>query len=333
MPSSLTDVLDRDVHPYFPTDLTAGLPAVSPSITGADAPSLLLFECPLGADCASVDLSVGYGKGALSIPGDLPRDPVWAGLARFAPLWAAGGTAFDAVTMVGLEWDASARTSAPSVFFALHQNGVIAAADPAQTRAALSALVRDIEPLFDWAFPAATRDALMQVIATLPAGYELPYLGLMAPRPDQPVRLGLRPTTPQGILDLLDRLGWAGDTQMVSDVLERYCEPGARPPVLAGDLVDGALQPRLGLEFITAENGRRNPDGFDRLFERLVAHGLCSARSREAVRSWLHTPERGASPLEVFLGSGHPAERRVSHVKLTLDRGALAAKGYLTCLP
>lgn len=330
---SFGDVLAQGVKPFFPEQFGGDRLSVSKTIAAADAPSLVMLECRLGEGDMPVDVSVGYTNRLLSFVQGQSAHRDWSDIGRFVPLWQQEAGPLDRIVMLGLEWDADAETSRPSVFFAFENHGVISSSGAQASRNGMIELVDAIEAAFQWSWSDATRHTLQRAIAAAPPGTEVPYLGVMAPRPGQPVRLGFRPNTVDAILDLIDCMSWPGERHRLTEVLDCFDCLLKRPPVLAVDIVDGRILPRLGLELITAENGQRDMENFDKLLDQMVALGLCTTEKKSGVRAWLNAETQKTSYIDAFLGTGMKMERRVSHFKLTLDKGQLSAKGYLTCLP
>ncbi|MEM9594721.1 MAG: hypothetical protein AAGD06_10665 [Acidobacteriota bacterium] len=164
---------------------------------------------------------------------------------------------------------------------------------------------------------AERRRQVASRLEALPEGAKPLYVFALTPRPGSPTRIETYGLAPRDMVAYLRRSVSQGAARQVEEILP-LVEDGERHH-LSVDLLDEGPSPRIGVEVSFAGLPHREP-GWRRLFDRLVAAGLCSPEHREAVFAWPGqdrpetAPERwpGGAPGPV---RGH-AVRCLSHVKL-----------------
>jgi hypothetical protein len=184
------------------------------------------------------------------------------------------------------------------------------------------------------------RRLVHRALAAIPPSAELLYVFSMRSRPGRPVRLELGGGDAGELLDYLADLVPPGSAtagslaRLKQETLPLFA--GVERCLLAFDVRE-EIQPRLGLAGRFRRLPHRQP-GWEELFARLVAAGLCCPAKRDAalaISGWDSAPTapelwprgvEGAAdePLPGYLA------RALSHVKVVAQSsGELAAKGYL----
>ena len=299
------------------------------------------LECRLGAVGGPVDLIFRVEQaGAEILAGRNPRvdpapllghGPAWAAVGALCRAWVEGAAPhWRAVQHLWLELDlddapGDGRLPAPSVFVALDERVTVGGT----AGAAGELLEAVLAPLRPGGMDPATRTRLQEVLSRRPPAAAVPYVGVMLSRSRAPIRLYLSRICAEGIPATLHDVGWAeGAVAEMEETVEAIRTPdGPRIGMLHVDLLDGALLPRLGLEFTF----RRRPQLRGRMVEgpfldRLVERGLAAPERRAALDAW-PGGERRTLRHELW-----PSWllRRVNCVKLVLDAEAEPqAKAYL----
>lgn len=203
------------------------------------------------------------------------RDPAWA-LVRH--LW------------VELDLDAPAAPGAPpvpspSVFLAFDDDRTAAM----DTDALLALIETVLAPLQPEGMDAASRARIRGVLARRPAGAAVPYAGIMLARARQAVRVYLSRVPGAAVPALLDAVGWPEDEARVTARVLGAVDAGAAPELgmLHLDVLEGALLPRLGLEYTLERKPQVRGGIAERAFvDRLVECGLCLPERRDALLAW-----------------------------------------------
>ena len=251
-----------------------------------------MLECRLGAGGGQVDFCWGYSPEEM-------RD-IDGVLAPFAKAWSDPSSPLaDAVYHFSVEFDAD-RPSLPSLFF-------LFAREPLRA-------IETIVALFD-----RPRVPLDGVVASMPDGCDINFLGLMLPRPDAGLRIGIDGMRQQDIVPFLRRLGWPESTELARFLSTLEGDLAECSPVVSFDVQEG-IGPRVGLEFLLGHEIALRGDRPRRILEHLVALGLCTPSQKNAALQW------PTSPVDRFLGDA--MERSISHVKIVCN-GSLSAKCYL----
>jgi hypothetical protein len=225
----------------------------------------------------------------------LASGPAWNAVADFCRAWLnadADDPAWRIVRHVWLELDLDqpdfpfAPTLPPPSVFVAFEDDATAAMDADQV---LDLVERVIEPLAPYAMDEDTRARLRGVLACRPAGAAVPYAGVMLSRPRQAVRVYLSRVPGAAVPGLLNEVGWPEDQgRMAAEVVAAMRDAGA-PEVgmLHLDVLEGALLPRLGVEY-TLE---RKPQIRGRVAEQsfldtLAERRLCEPDRRDALLAW-----------------------------------------------
>ena len=122
-----------------------------------------------------------------------------------------------------------------------------------------------------------------------PPGAAVPYAGIMLARARQAVRVYLSRVPGSAVPALLDAVGWPEDEARVTARVLGAVDGGAAPELgmLHLDVLEGALLPRLGLEYTLERKPQVRGGIAERAFvDRLVECGLCVPERRDALLAW-----------------------------------------------
>jgi hypothetical protein len=261
------------------------------------------LECRLLPGPEPVDLIFRVERGGAEIlagrhPGVDPSPllacgPAWRAVADFCRAWLEGdGAHWQAVRHLWLELDlddpglpGAPPLPQPSVFVAL-DDGATARMGMEEV---LDLLAHVIHPLAPFAMDGDTRARLRGVLERRPPGAAVPYAGVMLSRPRQAVRLYLSRVPGAAVPGLLNAVGWPEDQgRMAAEAVAAMRDAGA-PEVgmLHLDVLEGALLPRLGVEYTLDRHaqirGRVAEQGF---LDALAERGLCEPARRDALLAW-----------------------------------------------
>jgi hypothetical protein len=305
------------------------------------------LECRLAERAPRVDLVFCVDRASRHLLGELqcawlPRTlqthPLWMGLSRLSAHWAdpssrVGAAIYD----LWLEFDAEEQpghvhTLVPNVFVGLLRR---VTTPPIE---AWHGGRGTIEMMLGRAFPPSLVALGDEVVARLPSGANVSYVGVMYPRSDQSIRLCVSPLAGAALLDYLRAIGWPGELDIVADLLWAIPYGPGRTAleattILHLDLAEG-VQPRIGLEIPLPQYPRPldAPAARD-VFQALGDCGLCATAKHDALLRW------PGYAMEQFAHQCWPsvALRRVSHVKIVHDprtparlAAATEAKTYLS---
>lgn len=217
----------------------------------------------------------------------------WEKVAALCGAWLDGGDpAWGLVRHLWLELDLDAPAASgappvppPSVFLALEDDATAGMG----AEALLDALAILLAPLAPGGMDADTRRRLRGVLEHRPPGAAVPYAGIMLSRPRQAVRLYLSRVDARAVPGLLDRVGWPEDHARDAAGVLAEVAAGETPPLgmLHLDVLEGALLPRLGLEYTLERKPQVRGEIVERGFlDRLVACGLCRPERRDALLAW-----------------------------------------------
>lgn len=173
--------------------------------------------------------------------------------------------------------------------------------------------------------------SLRACLEHLPAGARLAFLGVFAGDGEPPVVRACVVGLGGDLVAYLGAVGWPGDgpalARSLLDPLARAQGEGAQPVGVLQLGLAPDISPRIGLEYTFPRPGL--PGGLrseDALLRQLVARGWCTARNREALRSW---PRRSVELLPHDIWHSR-VTRQIGHVKLTYAPGEpVVAKAYL----
>lgn len=223
----------------------------------------------------------------------LEAGPAWRAVADFCGAWLDGSDpAWRLVRHLWLELDlddaslpAAWPLPQPSVFVALDDD----ATAEMGTDAVLDLVARVIAPLAPAVLDGETRSRLRAVLARRPPGAAVPYAGVMLSRPRQAVRVYLSRVPGAVVPDLLNEVGWPEDQgRMAAEVVSTMRDAGA-PEVgmLHLDVLEGALLPRLGVEYTLDRRTQIRGCVAEQAFLDTLAHRrLCDPARRDALLSW-----------------------------------------------
>lgn len=260
------------------------------------------LECRLQGEPGPVDLIFRVEKGGAEILAG--RNPaIGRGHLR------GGGAAWDAVAAlcgawldarepgwslvrhlwVELDLDAPGARGAPpvpppSVFLAFDDDATAAM----DTDAVLALIETVLAPLQPGGMDAASRARIRGVLDRRPPGAAVPYAGIMLSRARQAVRVYLSRVPGSAVPALLDEVGWPEDEARHTARVLGEVHPGAPElGMLHLDVLEGALLPRLGLEYTLERKPQLRGMVVERPFvDRLVQCGLCAPERRDALLAW-----------------------------------------------
>ncbi|HEX6041380.1 MAG TPA: hypothetical protein VFZ20_25230 [Longimicrobium sp.] len=219
--------------------------------------------------------------------------PAWRAVADFCAAWLDGeGPAWAAVRHLWLELDLDAPATPggpplppPSVFVAFDDDATAAM----DTEAALALVARVVETLAPGAMDPGTRARVRGVLERRPRGAALPYAGVMLSRPRQAVRVYLSRVSDAAVPALLGDVGWPEDqARMAAGAVATMARAGA-PAIgmLHLDVLEGALLPRLGVEYTLERQPQIRGTVAERAFlESLAEMGLVDPERRDALLAW-----------------------------------------------
>jgi hypothetical protein len=219
--------------------------------------------------------------------------PAWRAVAAFCRAWLDGdGPEWALVRHLWLELDLDAPSvpcdapvPPPSVFVALDDGATVGM----DTQAVLALMERVLEPLAPGALDGPTRARLGEVLDRRPRGAAIPYVGVMLARPRQAVRVYLNRVRGAAVPGLLNEAGWPEDQgRMAAEAVAAMSAAGA-PEVgmLHLDVLEGALLPRLGVEYTLERQAQIRGRVAERAFlDALAARGLCEPERRDALLAW-----------------------------------------------
>jgi hypothetical protein len=340
LPPVAAGVSPRLISPYAFSDISS-LARVLPSTL---AYNTFGFECRLGEDSPRADFLVlataSCGRDSLAglhptskLPARLMADPVWRRVRDFAARWAEPSSPlYDAVNNVWLEFDINGLVPdvpVPSVFFGLMTN-----VQPDATVERAIRLLSQDEP------PPRMLETLSSCFRALSPDEQVFQVGLMLSRGAGAVRLCIRLSSVERIVEYLTGVGWRGDEAGLRGVLDPLSRSVDR--VLFDIDVGETVGAKIGLECYF--DGNRQPGREPRwgaFLDSLVLQGLCTADKRDALLAysgyvdqyeegvpWPAALQRtsrllGGRSLSTFVRSLH-------HVKVVYQPGEpLEAKAYL----
>lgn len=260
------------------------------------------------------------------------RTESWAHVARFARGWAEPGSPLhETIRAAWLEFDLDPLLTpeeslrAPRVFVDFTREAQGSSID---TRIHLADEVM-------WAL-SGQRDpeissSLRGCLAHLPDGARLSYLSVVARAGQPPVIRACVVGLAGGLIGYLGAVQWPGDPHALSRSLLKPLASAqgedAQPVgVLHLDLAPDVC-PRIGLEYTFPRSGLSGGlRAADEFLDQLVARGCCTARNREALRSW---PRRSVELMPHDIWHSR-VTRQIGHIKLTYAPGEpVVAKAYL----
>jgi hypothetical protein len=292
------------------------------------------LECGLQDNAPHLDLQQCIRQDGLE-PG-LLRDFVgarqsgndgWARLQRFCTAWADPTHVLHRrVAEVFLEYDLDAAPQpliTPSAFFALDGH------DAAVAEAALELLLDDPRP-------TALDENLARCFAACPPAAHVAYIGAMLGRSTDALRVNLKGVALCDLAPFLQAVGWKGSMPAIDRWAAWAYDRVDRVTVCLD--VGSEVHPRIGLECMLDVQNAAEPR-WGALLDELVSAGLCAtdnARALLTVPGVLRPPETHiawpgpwiAATLCGALDRFSTAERRLSHVKITLVHEHVTTKGY-----
>jgi hypothetical protein len=219
--------------------------------------------------------------------------PAWEAVAALCGAWLDGGDpAWALVRHLWVELDLDAPTAPgappvppPSVFLAFDDDATAGM----DADAVLALLDVVLAPLVPGGLDADSRARLHGVLLRRPPGAAVPYAGIMLSRARQAVRVYLSRVPGAAVPGLLDQVGWPEEeTRDAARVLgELHAGVAPELGMLHLDVLEGALLPRLGLEYTLQRRPQVKGQVAERAFvDRLVECGLCRPERRDALLAW-----------------------------------------------
>lgn len=252
------------------------------------------------------------------VPPAFLADERWRRLRDFVTAWADPSSPLHAaVADIWLEFDPdvlSLPVPVPGVF--VHSEPDSSGGAPGTPRMAASRRVLErVLPLVqERPLSAAALGALDRCFGELPAAGGTPFVAFMMSRKKSGVRLMLSMPIAE-VRGYLGRIGWNGDPDEACALVE---DLGPRVDELFLHLdVGEAVHPRVGVECHLRRKQPRIEPRWASFMGHLVAMGLCTGLSRDAVLSW-PGHARGVLPGEVLPSY---VFRGISHVKIVSRLG------------
>ena len=323
--ASFADVL-RMVRSVVPAALVdergwMRLKARAGNLPPSAADAMFGFECRLDHREASADLLLSAPPGA-PFADTLIRvgpagDPSTTSPARLLSAMEQAGSPFaPVVDLVALEYDVTDVEHAPAPGVFLRSAAESGYADPC-------ALTGAIALAAGWNEDPCEANAVTRVLAAVPPGAAVRWAGAFPGR-RRAVRLLIR-ALGDGVAAFLTRVGWRGDVAAVEEIVTQFRACGVDNHVLALDVADGHVAPRVGLELSRTGSSF---GGWQQAQEMMVREGWClpekAAALGGATRSeWLFS---AAGISELHCG--------IHHIKVAVLQGsdAAVAKGYVACV-
>jgi squalene-hopene/tetraprenyl-beta-curcumene cyclase len=303
------------------------------------------FECRMADGDDSVDLQQGVpasdeepARLARFLRAQSPLTEPWQRVLRLAERWAdADDPLHDRIWEAWLELDAdrldpgtplTLAAAAPSVFTVLGAASAATSLGVATDVITLLAAPGDADGLVA---------SLRRCHAACPPPARISHVGLMLGRPIASMRVHLSPVPLAAVRDVVDAIGWAGDSAQVQSLAQTLLDYGDLMVLCLDVIADQVL--RIGLECFFARSHGLDPR-WPLLLNRLTEQGHSSAAKASALLAWptVVTPltVTGAWPEDLIVRAlQQPAtsmgvlDRRNSHVKLScLPDGSVTAKAY-----
>lgn len=172
---------------------------------------------------------------------------------------------------------------------------------------------------------------IRRVVAALPPGWRLTWMGAMPGRDPRMIRLMIVGVDAGGLVDDLQRIGWPGPTEIVSSILDALNDQFNRLAIQLEVSAQGTL-PRLGIEVYVLPE--RSPDGFQGRSTAATPDRWRPVLSRLENAGWC-LPLKAGNLLEfpgreyLFDDGIFLVHKGINHIKIALEAGqACTAKAY-----
>lgn len=288
------------------------------------------FECRLRERASQVDFQMGYVPG-VSLPPTFLENSVWRLIDSYGSYLLTIPANKRPPLKIILEFDCDQPDSLvpiPSVFLALKKMEPENSPD----------VIAEAEQLLQESVPC--KGMLGKISTTLPDLARVSHLGFMLSRPDNAVRVNISGLGTLEIPAYLKTLGWKSDTAQIEEALE-IINPVTSNVVLAIDLVDERVSPRLGLELfinfdLTNPIGQWNP-----LLDLCVSQSWCTMEKAAGLKNWIGVSQpisdaekwpSSLKALESIMSAGAYSflYRYINHFKLIIRPDyPVEAKAYL----
>ena len=293
------------------------------------ADAMFGFECRLDDREASADL-------LLSVPRDarfadaLVREAdsggsAAASLGRFLCELRQPDSPFAAaVDHAALEYDVVGVEDSPAPGVFLRSAAAGGHTDPGLLSAAIALAA-------GWNEEPSERNGVARVLAALPSGAAIRWAGAFPARETRAVRLLIR-ALGGGSAALLERIGWTGDATAIDTIVSEFRACGVDNHVLALDVVEGHVSPRLGLELSRpGQAGGGWREALDMMVHKLRCLPEKAAALGLATRSERIYSRSGAFDLHCGIHHVKLAFPPGGQDGLAFGDGTAVAKGYIAC--
>ena len=295
------------------------------------------LETRLGEQAARADILFETRKGSRGhslLAGDTPstldllcqQSPTWQLIRNFAKRCQDSNPLAAKVRNLWLEFDTAGASSSAESAALINQPNVFWGPDAkALSKDDLLRLILDSATVFnqsnDW------HAGLAPLVAALPEGAELFQVGFMLARTSPALRVCVSKLPAQDIPAWLGRIGWQGDTQALTCILEPVATRAQMVALNLNLTADGPAE-KIGVEcymdWLVEEVAQWAP-----LFDWLAAQHLCLPHKRCGLEEFpgmtLSPPQLKGAPV-AYLN----IYRKIHHLKLSITRGQVSeAKGYL----
>lgn len=316
------------------------------------------FECHLGRDQEHVDFWVvlerGKGSGLFPAKDQASDDlvshlrsyPFWRRICRFYDRWMDPvDRDFKHIEALGFEFDVGRGTKElliPSVFMSPYY-AEIASGGGARTKAHIDRILGFISNFVDAitgeGLSPAVGTKLAHVLAALPIGSHVPYLGLMLARESPSIRFEIADLVGDQLREFLSQIYWPGSVKRLESVLTDFWAE-IRGLRIAIDVAE-VVHPGLGLIFEMSPQ-REGGMGLDALLERLVEAELCTIEQSRGLLTWpgcsydRFEPETWSGEITddlspLGLVATNVLNRSINHIKVSITPNLwLNAKAYIS---
>jgi hypothetical protein len=320
-----------------------------------------LFETRLWDEVAECDFAVMISKDDdQGIPGkcgtefnlsaEAQESPTWSKVLNFFSQWANPTSVLhDRVREVWLEFDLAAcipGTPLPGLFF----SGLVGAGSKENV---LQLIRTGLEALEGRPISDDIHRNLSLSVDQLPDTAVITNVGVMLPRPYNPVKLYVGGIGPQGVIPYLSRIGWKGPHETVQAFLTgaSRCLNVFNLAVEVGDNFSTSIGIECGYSYRRFYRDclkafyRRLIDNYlmhyhkksltrhmidsrwELFLDYLVAKELCSDSKRDALLAWSSSSSNASVPHDLIEPQ---IVRAINHAKITFSAtGELVAKAYL----
>lgn len=289
------------------------------------------FECRLGANKSQVDFQVNLPCLTPSLSEKFLSHSAWQIFQEICHEWGEPKSFLHQIVRdIWLEFDIDEKHSKiplPGIFLNLNNN------------------LRDSQKLVEIAFKLLKHQVspiiesnIRLCFDSLPAKARISHLGVMLSRSTQAIRINVRETLPEQLLDYLVQIGWADPANILKTLISDISQ-FVDCLFLSFD-VGETVQPKIGLECFFLKQPKHEPR-WQLFLGYLVGKGLCTPSKQNALFTWTGFCQKESHPElcpknltlgELLLCSRAFSifTRNISHIKIVYQPGFfLEAKAYL----